>query len=232
GGPFLYTPAEELRRATKAQALRHPNWNMGAKVTIDSASMMNKGFEVIEACHLFGLTPKQVEVLVHPQSAVHSMVQFADGSLKAQLGAPDMRIPIAYALSYPERLKLDVPRFSFTQHPRLTFQQPDTEKFPCLALAYEALRRGGNAPCALNAANEVAVAAFLQDKISFAGIAQTAEHCLQRCHAVPHPSLEDYMETDRSVREIAAAFVENGASPRQNFASLIQNTASPIPNIA
>lgn len=202
GGPFLRATAADLDRATKEQALRHPQWSMGAKVTIDSASMMNKGFEVIEARWLFDLKPDQIEVLVHPQSVVHSMVQFADGSIKAQLGAPDMRIPISYALSFPERLPLSVSRFSFAETPSLTFQKPDTEKFRCLALACEALSAGGNAPCAVNAANEVAVAAFLKGKIGFRDIARLVEEGLRKNDFIAKPSLEDYLETDRRVRAI------------------------------
>ena len=203
GGPFLNTTLSQLRGVTTAQALRHPQWTMGAKVTIDSATLMNKGFEVIEARWLFSLAPEQVEVLVHPQSVVHSMVQFADGSIKAQLGVPDMRIPIGYALSFPHRAPLDVPRFNFLENPTLTFQKPDTEKFRCLALAYEALQLGGNAPCALNAANEVAVAAFLQEKIGFLDIANIVEKCLQKNNFIAKPTLEDYLATDERVRRVA-----------------------------
>ncbi|MDR1226207.1 MAG: 1-deoxy-D-xylulose-5-phosphate reductoisomerase [Prevotellaceae bacterium] len=207
GGPFLNSDIAELPHVTKAQALKHPQWSMGAKVTIDSASMMNKGFEVIEARWLFNLKPEQIEVLVHPQSVVHSMVQFADGSIKAQLGAPDMRIPIALALSYPERLPLNTPRFNFIEKPNLTFQTPDTKKFRCLALAYEAMHRGGNAACALNAANEVAVAAFLDEKIGFNHIADIVEACLQRNDFIANPTLEDYLETDSRIRKVAKELV-------------------------
>jgi 1-deoxy-D-xylulose-5-phosphate reductoisomerase len=204
GGPFLNASAGDLERATREQALRHPQWSMGAKVTIDSATLMNKGFEVIEARWLFDLKPEQIEVLVHPQSVVHSMVQFADGSIKAQLGAPDMRIPIGYALSFPERFRLNVSRFSFAETPSLTFQKPDTEKFRCLALAYEALSAGGNAACALNAANEVAVDAFLQGKTGFRNIAKLVEAGLRKNDFIAQPSLEDYLETDRRVRALVA----------------------------
>ncbi|MDR3188648.1 MAG: 1-deoxy-D-xylulose-5-phosphate reductoisomerase [Prevotellaceae bacterium] len=200
GGPFLHASAADMARATKEQALKHPRWSMGAKVTIDSASMMNKGFEVIEARWLFDLKPEQIEVLVHPQSVVHSMVQLADGSIKAQLGTPDMRIPIGYALSFPERLPLSVKRFSFAQTPSLTFQKPDTEKFRCLALAYEALKIGGNAACALNAANEVAVEAFLQGRIGFGDIATLVEAGLRKNDFIAQPTLEDYLETDKRIR--------------------------------
>jgi 1-deoxy-D-xylulose-5-phosphate reductoisomerase len=204
GGPFLHATATDMERATKEQALKHPQWSMGAKVTIDSASMMNKGFEVIEARWLFDLKPEQIEVVVHPQSVVHSMVQFADGSIKAQLGVPDMRIPIAYALSFPERLLLNVNRFSFAETLSLTFQKPDTEKFRCLALAYEALKIGGNAACAVNAANEVAVDAFLRDKIGFSDIPKLVERGLQKNDFIAQPTLEDYLETDRRVRSLVA----------------------------
>ncbi len=209
GGPFLNTPAEQLRSVTKAQALKHPQWSMGAKVTIDSATMMNKGFEVIEARWLFNLKPEQIDVLVHPQSVVHSMVQFADGSIKAQLGVPDMRIPIGYALSFPERTPLNVTRFNFLENPNLTFQKPDTEKFRCLALAYESLKQGGNASCAVNAANEVAVAAFLQEKIGFLDIANVVEKCLAQNSYVAKPTLEDYLATDERVRAIAEEIIFN-----------------------
>ncbi|MDR1021832.1 MAG: 1-deoxy-D-xylulose-5-phosphate reductoisomerase [Prevotellaceae bacterium] len=202
GGPFLYVRVDDLPYVTREQALRHPKWSMGDKVTIDSASMMNKGFEVIEARWLFDLKPSQVEVLVHPQSVVHSMVQFADGSIKAQLGAPDMRIPIGYALSFPERLALSVNRFNFTETSALLFQKPDTEKFRCLALAYEALRMGGNAACAVNAANEVAVNAFLHGKVSFLDIAKLVEASLQKNDFIAQPTLEDYLKTDERIRRI------------------------------
>ncbi|HMQ00472.1 MAG TPA: 1-deoxy-D-xylulose-5-phosphate reductoisomerase, partial [Cyclobacteriaceae bacterium] len=167
GGPFRGKKRDELLNVTKAQALKHPNWSMGAKITIDSASLMNKGLEVIEAKWLFGLNAGQVEVIVHPQSIIHSMVQFEDGSIKAQMGLPDMRLPIQFAMTYPNRLKADFPRFDFGQYPALTFEKPDLETFSNLALAFEALQKGGNAPCVLNAANEIAVAAFLDDRIKF-----------------------------------------------------------------
>ncbi len=176
---------------------------MGAKITIDSATLMNKGLEVIEARWLFGLAPEQVEVVVHPQSIIHSLVQFQDGSIKAQMGLPDMRLPIQYALSYPHRLPADFPRFSFAQYPALTFEQPDTETFRNLALAYEALRRGGNMPCVLNAANEVAVAQFLNDKIGFLQIAEVVEQCLDKISHINHPQLSDYIETDKETRQLA-----------------------------
>jgi 1-deoxy-D-xylulose-5-phosphate reductoisomerase len=200
GGPFLGKKRADLIGVTKAQALKHPNWTMGAKITIDSATLMNKGLEVIEARWLFGLGPEKIEVLVHPQSIIHSMVQFEDSSIKAQLGLPDMRLPIQYALSYPERLKNDFPRFDFANYPSLTFAKPDTETFRNLALAFEALNRGGNMSCVLNAANEVAVAEFLKDRLSFLGISEVVEQCLAKCDYVKEPSLEDYVETDKLTR--------------------------------
>ena len=200
GGPFRLTPAEQLARVTKDDALRHPVWSMGAKITIDSATMMNKGFEVIEAKWLFGVPVEDIEVVVHPQSLVHSMVQFADGAVKAQLGMPDMRIPIQYALSYPDRIPTDCERLDFTRHGTLTFERPDTDKFRNLGLAYEAMRRGGNIPSALNAANEVAVHAFLHDRIGFMAMSDLLEEVLAKTRHIASPTLEDYMETDRMTR--------------------------------
>ena len=200
GGPFLGMTKGELAKVTKAQALKHPNWNMGAKITVDSATLMNKGLEVIEAKWLFGLSQDQVEVIVHPQSIIHSLVQFEDGSIKAQLGLPDMRLPIQYALTYPLRLKTDFPRFDFANYPELTFRKPDTETFRNLALAFEAMARGGNAPCVLNAANEVAVAEFLNDRLPFLGISEVIEQCLLKMGHIKKPSLEDYVETDKETR--------------------------------
>ena len=200
GGPFRGKKIQELLSVTKAQALKHPNWNMGAKVTIDSASLMNKGLEVIEAKWLFGLKTEQVEVVVHPQSIVHSLVQFEDGSIKAQLGLPDMRLPIQFAMSYPERLKADFPRFDFLNYPALTFEKPDLETFRNLALAFEALNRGGNMPCVLNAANEVAVAEFLKDRIGFIEMSDIVEKCLSKMDLVRTPSYEDYVNTDKETR--------------------------------
>jgi 1-deoxy-D-xylulose-5-phosphate reductoisomerase len=207
GGPFLGKSTAELANVTRAQALKHPNWTMGAKVTIDSATLMNKGLEVIEAKWLFGVNPDQVEVVVHPQSIVHSMVQFQDGSIKAQLGLPDMRLPIQFAMTYPERLKTDFERFDFKKYPALTFEQPDTETFRNLALAFEALKKGGNRPCVLNAANEVAVAEFLRDKISFLDMPKVVEACLEKIDFVAHPDYEDYVDTDRETRIKATEFV-------------------------
>lgn len=203
GGPFRGRSRAELAHVTKAQALKHPNWDMGAKITIDSASLMNKGLEVIEAKWLFNLQPEQIEVVVHPQSIIHSLVQFEDGSIKAQLGLPDMKLPIQYALGYPERLKNRFPRFDFSNYPALTFEQPDTKTFRNLALAIEAMRRGGNMACIVNAANEVAVAAFLEDRIGFLEMSDLIESCMQRVSFVEHPTLEDYVKTDAETRRLA-----------------------------
>lgn len=203
GGPFRGKTRQELEHVTKVQALKHPNWNMGAKITIDSATLMNKGLEVIEARWLFGLAPEQVEVVVHPQSIIHSIVQFEDGSMKAQLGLPDMRIPIQFAISYPVRLRSDFPRFDFAKHPALTFEKPDTETFRNLALAYHALERGGNMPCVLNAANEVAVDQFLKDKVTFLEMSDMVERCLEKIDYIGIPTYEDYVETDRKTRAVA-----------------------------
>lgn len=208
GGPFRGKKKQELTQITKAQALKHPNWTMGAKVTIDSATLMNKGLEVIEAKWLFGLKPEQVEVIVHPQSIIHSMVQFRDGSIKAQMGLPDMRLPIQFAMGYPERLTSDFPRFDFTKYPALTFEKPDTETFRNLALAFEALGRGGNMPCVLNAANEVAVAEFLKDKIGFLDMPGVVEECLAGISFIKNPSLNDYIETDREARTKALELIK------------------------
>jgi 1-deoxy-D-xylulose-5-phosphate reductoisomerase len=203
GGPFRGRGAAELASITKAQALKHPNWTMGAKITIDSATLMNKGLEVIEAKWLFNLDNDQIDVVVHPQSIVHSLVQFADGSLKAQLGLPDMKLPIQYALGYPARLRNDFPRFSFLNYPTLTFEAPDLATFRHLPLAYAAMRRGGTAACTLNAANEVAVAAFLQDQVSFLGMADVVGECLERVPYLAAPTLADYATTDAEARRVA-----------------------------
>jgi 1-deoxy-D-xylulose-5-phosphate reductoisomerase len=200
GGPFRGKKKDDLKSITKAQALKHPNWNMGAKVTIDSASLMNKGLEVIEAKWLFGLKSEQVEVVVHPQSIVHSLVQFEDGSIKAQLGLPDMRLPIQFAMSYPERLKSTLPRFDFANYPALTFEKADTETFRNLALAFEALGRAGNMPCVLNAANEVAVAEFLKENIGFLEMSDVVEQCLAKMDYIANPVYEDYVMTDKETR--------------------------------
>jgi 1-deoxy-D-xylulose-5-phosphate reductoisomerase len=207
GGPFRGRKKEDLKLVTKAQALKHPNWNMGAKVTIDSATLMNKGLEVIEAKWLFGLKTEQVEVVVHPQSIIHSLVQFEDGSIKAQLGLPDMRLPIQFAMSYPKRLKSDFPRFDFSSYPALTFEKPDMETFRNLALAFEALNRGGNMPCVLNAANEVAVEEFLKEKITFLEMPDVVEQCLAKMKYVSSPGYDDYVMTDRETRIKALEYI-------------------------
>ncbi len=203
GGPFLHTPPEQMANITKHEALKHPRWNMGAKITIDSASMMNKGLEVIEAYWLFGLPAEKIDVLIHPQSIVHSMVQFADGAVKAQLGTPDMKLPIQYGLSFPNRLPLAAQRVDFAQLASLTFLAPDFAKFPCLGLAYEALKRGGNIPCVLNAANEIAVHAFLQDRISFHQLPDIVEKTMNAINYNASPSLHDLQETDAEARRMA-----------------------------
>jgi 1-deoxy-D-xylulose-5-phosphate reductoisomerase len=201
GGPFRTFSLEQLKGVTKEAALKHPNWNMGAKVTIDSASLMNKGFEMMEAKWLFGVTPEQIQVLVHPQSIIHSMVQFRDKSIKAQLGLPDMRLPIQYALAYPERLSSDFESLDFSRFNTLTFEEPDFDRFRNLSFAYEAIRQGGNKPCILNAANEVVVAAFLQDKIGFLEMSDVIEQALQTVEWIESPSYEDLVETDKTTRE-------------------------------
>lgn len=207
GGPFRGMKTEQLKQVTKAQALKHPNWEMGAKITIDSASMMNKGLEVIEAKWLFALQTEQIEVVVHPQSIVHSLVQFQDGSLKAQMGLPDMKLPIQYAMGYPERLASTYPRFQFTDYPQLTFEQPDPKSFRNLGLAYEALKKGGNMPCILNAANEVAVENFLKDQIGFLEMSDLIEHCMAKASFMEKPTYEDYVATDEETRNIATGFI-------------------------
>lgn len=203
GGPFRGKSKEYLSTVTKAQALKHPNWTMGAKITIDSATLMNKGLEVIEAKWLFNLRPNQIDVIVHPQSIVHSLVQFEDGSLKAQMGLPDMRLPIQFALGYPNRLKSDFPRFNFMDFPSLTFEQPDRETFRNLQLAFDALDLGGNASCIINAANEVAVDAFLHDQIGFLEISEIIELCLAKATFVRAPTYDDYVSTDTETRRLA-----------------------------
>jgi 1-deoxy-D-xylulose-5-phosphate reductoisomerase len=203
GGPFRGRDAAFLNRVTPEMALKHPNWKMGAKVTIDSASLINKGFEVMEARWLFGLKPEQIEVVVHPQSVIHSMVQFTDGSIKAQLGAPDMRLPIQYALTWPARMELDAERVDFARCSSLTFEEPDRKTFRNLDLAREAMLRGGNMPCVLNAANEVAVAAFLRKEIAFTKMPELIERTMQASAFVAAPELADYAETDREARKLA-----------------------------
>lgn len=202
GGPFRRCTADELHHVTPEQALRHPQWEMGAKITIDSATMMNKGFEVIEARWLFGVKPKDIEVVIHPESIVHSAVQFEDGAVKAQLGVPDMRLPIQYAFTYPERIPLESERLDLFSLGRLTFERPDTERFPCLAIAYDALRRGGNMPCIVNAANEVLNLAFRQGRIAFTAIGDTLTKVMERATFEPCPTLDTYFDTDRQVRRL------------------------------
>ena len=209
GGPFRKFSMEQLATVTKEQALKHPNWSMGAKITIDSASMMNKGFEVIEAKWLFGVKPEQIEVVVHPQSVIHSMVEYKDGAVKAQLGVPDMRLPIQYAFSYPKRESLSGERLDFMKCNTLTFEAPDTKRFRNLAFAYEAMNRGGNMACILNAANEVVVAAFLKDQISFLGMSDVIEKTMNKVTFISNPTYQDYVETDAIARRIAAEFVIN-----------------------
>ncbi len=207
GGPFLNWSAERLKNVKPGDALKHPNWDMGCKVTIDSASLMNKGLEVIEAKWLFDLTPEQISVIVHPQSVIHSFVHFADGSVKAQLGVPDMRVPILYALSYPDRLLSDLPRLNLAEYKSLTFAEPDVEKFRNLSLAYFALKKGGNMPCILNAANEIAVNAFLDEKISFLKMPDVVEYTMERSLFSPSPDLDFLEVTDREARIMASGFI-------------------------
>lgn len=207
GGPFRGKDTAFLEKVKAADALKHPNWHMGAKVTIDSASMMNKGFEVIEAKWLFGMKPEQIEVVVHPQSIVHSMVQYSDGCVKAQLGVPDMRLPIQYALTFPERIDADFGRLDFSVCHSLTFEQPDRKTFRNLGLAYQAMNQGGNMPCILNAANEVAVEAFLHEKLSFTGMSDLIEKTMERVAFIARPTMEDYIGTDRISREMAMSYL-------------------------
>ncbi len=207
GGPFRGWSAEQLANVTKEQALKHPNWQMGAKITIDSASMMNKGLEVIEAKWLFGLNAEQIDVIVHPQSIVHSIVQFEDGSMKAQMGLPDMKLPIQYALAYPQRIKSDFKRFNFLNYPSLTFEAPDPKTFRNLYLAYDAMKRGGNSPGILNAANEIVVDAFLKNKLRFTEMPDVIEQCMNDSKWVSNPTLDDYLETDKNAREMAKEII-------------------------
>ncbi|TAE73862.1 MAG: 1-deoxy-D-xylulose-5-phosphate reductoisomerase [Bacteroidetes bacterium] len=206
GGPFRGKTTQDLLYITKAQALKHPNWTMGAKITIDSASLMNKGLEVIEAKWLFELENNQIDVVVHPQSIVHSLVQFKDGSIKAQLGLPDMKLPIQYALGFPDRLTNNFPRFNFLNYPQLTFESPDFNTFKNLSLAFEALKKGGNMPCILNAANEIAVEKFLQDKISFLGMSDLIANAMQKITFIQKPVYEDYVLTDIETRKLAQEY--------------------------
>lgn len=203
GGPFRGKNANELVNVKKEQALKHPNWVMGAKITIDSATLMNKGLEVIEAKWLFALKQEQIEVIVHPQSIIHSLVQFKDGSMKAQLGLPDMKLPILYALSYPDRMATDFKRFDFTSYPIFSFEQPDMETFRNLSLAFEAMKKGGNMPCILNAANEVAVELFLKDKIGFLQMSNLIDECMSKADFIEHPSYEEFLATDQQARKLA-----------------------------
>ena len=207
GGPFRGFSKDALKKVSKKDALKHPNWEMGQKITIDSATMMNKGLEVIEAKWLFNLDAKQIEVVVHPESIIHSLVCFEDGSMKAQLGLPDMRCPIQYAFSYPKRLKNNHKRFNFSDYPTLNFEKPDTSVFECLRLSYESMVVGGNAPCVLNAANEIAVQAFLDEKINFLKIPKIVSSCLEKTNFVPNPTYDDYVSTDEEVRKLAKDFI-------------------------
>ena len=208
GGPFRTRPKEELYGVTRADALNHPNWSMGAKVTIDSASMMNKGFEMIEARWLFGIPSERIEIVVHPQSIVHSMVAYSDGSVKAQLGLPDMRLPIRYALNYPERLPSACRKMSVADYANLTFEAPDREKFPLLDMAFDAIHRGGNVPCALNAANEIAVAAFLADRIGFMQMPEVVAEAVARNRFIASPTYDDYVATNAEIRKIAEELIK------------------------
>lgn len=208
GGPFRNYTIEQLEKVTPADALKHPNWNMGAKITIDSATMMNKGLEVIEAHWLFDIQPENIDVVVHPQSIIHSMVQFVDGNIKAHLSLPDMRLPIQYALNYPERTKNSFERYIFNPIDSLTFEKPDTEKFPCLQIAYDALKQGGNYACIVNAANEVAVAAFLKERIGFMQITEIITETLSRVIKISNPSLNDYIYSDQEARLRAEQIIE------------------------
>ena len=207
GGPFRGKKRSDLAEVTKAQALKHPNWSMGAKITIDSATLMNKGLEVIEAKWLFGVKGSQIEAVVHPQSIIHSMVEFNDGSIKAQMGLPDMKLPIHYAFFFPERVTTDFKRLSFKEMNTLTFEEPDQDTFRNLALAYHAMDKGGNMACILNAANEIAVEAFLHDKIKFLEIAELNEKCMQQVSFIKHPTLDDYIQTDAETRKFAASIL-------------------------
>lgn len=208
GGPFRGKTKEELASVTKTEALKHPTWKMGAKITIDSASLMNKGLEVIEAKWLFGLRPEQIEVLIHPQSIIHSMVEFKDGSIKAQMGLPDMKLPIQYALSYPLRLPTSFPRMNFGKYPQLSFEQPQSDTFRNLSLAFEALKKGGNTCCVLNGANEIAVQAFLNDEIGFLRMSDLIENCIKRVSYIAEPNLADLLESDKEARLYASEFIQ------------------------
>ncbi|TLX76204.1 1-deoxy-D-xylulose-5-phosphate reductoisomerase [Labilibacter sediminis] len=207
GGPFRGKKKDFLENVTPEQALNHPNWEMGNKITIDSASMMNKGLEVIEAHWLFGLEPDQIDVIVHPQSIIHSIAQFTDGSMKAQMGLPDMRVPIQYALTFPDRLQADFPRFNFMDYPNLTFEKPDLDSFRNLKIAYDALKTGGNMPCIINAANEIVVEGFLEKKIGFLQMSDIIEQTMDKVTFIGKPSVEDYFETDKEARRVAKSLI-------------------------
>ena len=207
GGPFRGKDFDYLEKVTKENALKHPNWEMGAKITIDSSTLMNKGFEAIEARWLFGLDPNQIEVVVHPQSVIHSAVQFEDGSIKAQMGLPDMKLPILYALGFPQRIKNDFPRFSFWDYPELNFEKPDLKNFKNLSLALEAMDKCGNMPCIVNAANEIAVEAFLKDKVGFCQMTDIIEHSMQEINFIKHPDLEQLIKTDEETRKFAQSLI-------------------------
>jgi 1-deoxy-D-xylulose-5-phosphate reductoisomerase len=207
GGPFRGKTLKDLQQVSRDQALNHPNWCMGNKVTIDSATLMNKGLEAIEAKWLFDLTPDQIDIIVHPQSIIHSIVQFCDGSMKAQMGLPDMRLPIQYALSYPDRIKSEFPRFSFTDYPELTFEKPDFNVFRNLTIAFEAMRKGGNMPCIMNAANEITVDAFLCERISFLQIPDIIENTMHRVDFIQQPTIHDYKQSDQVARRIASDLI-------------------------
>ena len=208
GGPFRNFTADQLQKVTKAQALNHPNWDMGSKITIDSATMMNKGFEAIEAKWLFDLKPEQIDIVVHPQSIIHSLVQFQDSSIKAQLGLPDMRIPIIYALAFPNRIKTNFERFDFMKYPNLEFHKPDTKVFRCIDLAYQAMHKGGNIPCIMNAANEIAVEEFLNEKIPFFKIPELIETAMNNLSFILKPSLDDYCQTDLETRKYVKSLIK------------------------
>lgn len=207
GGPFLRTPLSELANVTPKEAVDHPRWSMGRKVSIDSATLMNKGFEMIEACHLFGVDQSRVTVVIHPQSIIHSMVSFQDGSVIAQMSMPDMRLAIQYALTYPERQTLDIPKVDFYKLGGLTFSEPDMDKFPCLAIAFEAMKKGGNIPCAMNAADEIAVNAFCEGRIRFTDIPVLIRKCISRCDFVRTPDIDTILQTDSAIREYATNLI-------------------------
>jgi len=208
GGPFRTKSLQELKNVTLQQALKHPNWEMGAKITIDSASMMNKGLEAIEAKWLFDLKPEQIDIIVHPQSIIHSIVQFTDGSMKAQMGLPDMKLPIQYALTYPDRIKNDFKRFNFLDYPELTFEKPDFVKFKNIKIAFDAMNKGGNTACVMNAANEIAVDGFLKEKIKFLEIPEIIEKTINKINFVAHPTLDDYIQSDKEARIIASEIIK------------------------